>query len=69
MNGSKIRDHYGAKWLTFILANTTLDTSVLAVMALLYMGVKPKQMIWDSMMQAIPRMVWFLKIFSLWLPP
>ncbi|VDN47160.1 conserved protein of unknown function [Petrocella atlantisensis] len=29
MNGSKIRDHYGAKWLTFILANTynarTLD--------------------------------------------
>ncbi|VDN47901.1 protein of unknown function [Petrocella atlantisensis] len=22
MNGSKIRDHYGAKWLTFILANT-----------------------------------------------
>ena len=23
MNGSKIRDHYGAKWLTFILANTS----------------------------------------------
>ena len=73
MNGSKIRDHYGAKWLTFILANTniSLETHLNEIEGIVlideidkHLHIKLQKEVLPSLMKLFPRVQFIVSSHS-----